>query len=110
MGASVCKVNKLRLLSLAMALVMLISCFPVLAFCEEDSWETEAEYDDSSYWDSTEDDEEEYIEEYDPWEETEKRKRRITGTTVPTAIFFRTIRWKNTAPWWRGAKNWAISP
>lgn len=74
MGASVCKVNKLRLLSLAMALVMLVSCFPVLAFCEEDSWETEAEYDDSSYWDSTEDDEEEYIEEYDPWEETEKEE------------------------------------
>ena len=49
MGASVCKVNRLRLLSLAMALVMLVSCFPVLAFCEEDSWETEAEYDNSSY-------------------------------------------------------------
>ena len=74
MGASVCKVNRLRLLSLAMALVMLISCFPVLAFSEEDSWETEAEYDDSSYWDSTEGDEEEYTEEYDPWEETEKEE------------------------------------
>ena len=72
MGAFSYKVNRTRLLSFALALVMLISCFPVLAFAEEAPWETESKYEDSAYRDSAESDEEDQIDEYDPWEDTEE--------------------------------------